>query len=126
MKVFATVVITAATCFALTAVAGQARHGACVLHHTPCQAGQTIHAHVGDTVVFAAVGWGCEYQTNPFADEQMIASAPRGQFQLYCVPICKLTCEGLPEVDLYRYLVSVNEYDMADGQTPVTFKVSRT
>jgi hypothetical protein len=122
MKVFATVVITAATCFALTAVAGQARHAACVLHHSPCQAGQTIHAHVGDTVVFAAVGWGCEYQTNPVAGYNY---APRGNFQLYCVPFCKLICEGLPEVDLYRYLVSVNEYDMANGQTPVTFKVLR-
>jgi hypothetical protein len=124
MKVFATVVITAATCFALTAVAGQARHGACVLHRSPCQPGQTIHAHVGDTVVFAAVGWACEYQTNPFADEQMITSAPRGKFQLYCLPL-NHGLTATPEVDLYRYLVSVNEYDMANGQTPVTFKVSR-
>jgi hypothetical protein len=121
MKVFATVVITATTCFALTAVAGQARHAACVLHHSPCQAGQTIHAHVGDTVVFAAVGWGCEYQTNPLAGYNY---APAGPFQLYCLPL-NHGLTATPEVDLYRYLVSVNEYDMANGQEPVTFKVSR-
>jgi hypothetical protein len=122
MKVFATVVITAATCFALTAVAGQARHGACVLHHSPCQAGQTIYAHAGDSVYFVAVGWECDYQSNPLAGYKY---APKGPFQLYCLPLKKLGGETLPEVDLYRWLVSVNEYDMANGQTPVTFKVSR-
>jgi hypothetical protein len=124
MKVFATVVVTAATCFALTAVAGQARHGGCVLHHSPCQAGQSITVQVGDNLRFVAIGWGCEYQQDPLADYRPHPVAPKYRYQLYCVPISELG--GKPEVDLYRNFVAVDEYKMANGQRPLTFKVTRS
>jgi hypothetical protein len=56
----------------------------------------------------------------------MITSAPRGKFQLYCLPVAKPGHEELPEVDLYRYRVYVNEYRFANGQRPVTFPSTET